>query len=190
MSAGTTASVEASCSYCGRENPERLLACTGCGTPLSAETTLPITGPKKKSMFMAVGLAAVFGPLGLFYSNVSGGIWLIAVAVAKAILVRNSGTTEALISFFGFRVICVALAIRGMSRLDGESGSASDAGELLDQAARLESIDRTKAILAYEEIVSRFAGTAASREARRNIQVLKQHVNSNSIPPHMPTEAR
>ena len=175
MSADSTESIAASCSYCGRENPERLLACPGCGTPLSTETILPITGPKKKSMLMAVGLAAVFGPLGLLYSNVSGGICLIAVAVAKAILVRNPGTTEALVSFFGFRVVCVALAIRGVSRLDRESGSASDAGELLDEAARLENIDRTKAILAYEEIVSRFPGTAASREAQRNIQVLKQH---------------
>ena len=174
MSTNAAESVEASCSYCGRENPERLRACTGCGTPLSTELP-PITGPKKKTMLMAVGLAFVFGPLGLLYSNVSGGLFLIAVAVVKAILLRNPGATEAVISFFAFRVVCVALAIRAISRLDSQSDATSDREELLDQAARLESVDRAKAVLAYEEIVSRFPGTAASREAERNIQVLKQY---------------
>ena len=44
--------------------------------------------------------------------------------------------------------------------------------ELLDQAARLESADRAKAVALYEEIVRTFPGTRASKEAQRNIEVL------------------
>ena len=171
----TADSIAASCDYCGRENPERLLACSGCGSPLSEEPPPATTGPKGKSMPIAITLALVFGPLGLLYSNTSAAIVLIVLAVGKMILLRDTGTTGALISFFAFRVVCVALAIHSISRFNAQSDPASDTEALLDQAARLESIDRAQAILAYEEIVKRFPKTAAGREAERNIQVLKQH---------------
>jgi hypothetical protein len=44
--------------------------------------------------------------------------------------------------------------------------------ELLNVAARLENLDRSKAIAVYLEIVKRYPGTAAADEAQRNIQVL------------------
>jgi len=48
----------------------------------------------------------------------------------------------------------------------------SQAQELLDLAARLESADRAKAVALYEEIVRTFPGTRASKEAQRNIEAL------------------
>ena len=47
-----------------------------------------------------------------------------------------------------------------------------NAHALLEIAARLESIDRAKAVETYREIRTRFPGTRASREAQRNIKTL------------------
>jgi hypothetical protein len=51
---------------------------------------------------------------------------------------------------------------------------------LLNLAARLEDVDREKAVAVYQEIVKRYPGTPASDEAQRNIQVLTAGVSADA----------
>jgi hypothetical protein len=82
MSTATTKKLaERSCSYCGRENPERLPNCSSCGLPLVATEPEPDPEPKKKSKVAAILLAFVFGPLGLLYASVSGAMVMFLAAV-------------------------------------------------------------------------------------------------------------
>ena len=50
-----------------------------------------------------------------------------------------------------------------------------DAARFLNAAARLESVDREKAIAAYRDIVRLYPNTTASREAAQNIEILIRH---------------
>jgi hypothetical protein len=53
------------------------------------------------------------------------------------------------------------------------------AQQLLNVAARLEGVDRRKAIAVYEHVVKTYPGTPASNEAQRNIQTLTASLSSD-----------
>ena len=74
----------------------------------------------------------------------------------------------------GHYVITYGAILYGAMRLHRglRPSRSDDAVQLLDRAARLESVDRTQAVAAYEEIIRLFPETRASDEARRNIQTL------------------
>jgi putative Ca2+/H+ antiporter (TMEM165/GDT1 family) len=172
MGTTTSESIAASCSYCGLENSERLAACSGCGTSLASVPTDIDSEPKSKSKVLAVLLAFVFGPLGLFYATVSGGLIMIIIAVPLYLITRGG-----LYFSVAGRVICAVWAFVAFHEQDEASKSRREAVRLLDEAARLESSDRAKAITTYQEIVRLFPNTAASREAEQNIQTLTRQTH-------------
>jgi hypothetical protein len=78
------------------------------------------------------------------------------------------------------RVICAVWAFVALREQDETSKSRREAVRLLDEAARLESSDRAKAITTYQEIVRLFPNTPASREAEQNIQTLTRQTHDHA----------
>jgi hypothetical protein len=166
----TDESAATSCPYCGRANVERLPACAGCSTILVSEPPQTDEKPKGKSKLLAVSLAVLLGPVGLCYVSVSGGVGMIVTFLLLRFLLHG-GLWVAITG----RIICAAWALVALSEREKAENPAGDPKRLLDQAALLESVDRSKAIAGYQEIVNLFPNTAASREAARNIQTLTKH---------------
>ena len=85
MSTTLSETPAATCSYCGNENVDNLPFCAGCGTRLVSEPEpdpAAVKEAKPKSRILAVCLAVIFGPLGLFYVNARfGGYWLAMMAI-------------------------------------------------------------------------------------------------------------
>lgn len=117
---------------------------------------------------MLVGALCVFGGIvvtvvtyGLASNRPNGGSFIVA---SGAII-------------FGARQF-----IRGMSAANASSmghdspNPQRDAASLLDEAARLESVDFHKAISAYEEVIHQYPDTRASKEAASAVEVLKRSV--------------
>jgi hypothetical protein len=153
------------CDYCGRANPADVPACSGCGSPLVEDNR-----PKPKSLKTAVGLALAFGPLGLCYASVRAGIVVLAVEAAILLIVPWD---------FWFalssRILCITMAY-SIVRAAKHGGSKSfRMRRLLAAAARLESVDRARAIVVYQQIVKLFPNTSASKEAERNVETLRGH---------------
>ena len=168
MSENANAAVAPSCSWCGRGNSEGYAACAGCGTPLVNDT--PVSSePKKKSKLFGVLLALTLGPLGLFYASFSGAMTMLIIA-SPFILTRTGGWWLPL----GSRIACACWALHALRGEELEASPTGNSELLLNEAARLESIDRAQAVTAYEEIISRFPNTQASREAKQNIQTLRR----------------
>src|SRR5262245_13051547 len=138
----------AACDYCGRENPDRLPACTGCGTPLVSAPPPTDTESKGKSKELAVVLALFLGPLGLFYVGAWPAFVMIVVG-APFILTRTGGLWITI----GGRILCAVWAYCAVIEQDEAPNDRRDSARLLDEAARLESVDFSKAITAYKEIV-------------------------------------
>ena len=170
MGTTTDRSIAVSCNYCGRENPERLSVCLGCGTSLAPEPAETEAKPRAKSKALAVLLALGFGPLGLFYASVSGALTMIVIALPLYVLTHGG-----LLFHVAGRVICAVWAYVALREQDEASKPRREATRLLDEAAHLESSDRVKAIAVYEEIVRLFPDTPAAREAARNLQTLSQN---------------
>lgn len=159
------------CDYCGRENTDGQVFCPGCGTRLVTEPEPPApdyTEPGPKSKLLAVCLTMIFGPLGLIYVG-SWGAMLGMMAVALPFLVTREG---GLWVTFGFRVLASVWAYCVLVQQDERPNYRRDTSRLLNEAARLESVDRSEAIAAYEDIIRLYPDTPASREAAANIQVL------------------
>jgi hypothetical protein len=76
----------------------------------------------------------------------------------------------------GGRLICAAWAYNAAVEQKDAPNLRRESARLLDEAARLESVDFSKAIAAYEEIVRLYPDTPASKQAARNIETLKRHV--------------
>jgi hypothetical protein len=93
------------------------------------------------------------------------------IAVTAVVLFTKHG---GLWFAIGNRIICTAWAYSAVRKRRESASPRSDPASLLDAAARLEDVDRVKAIAAYEDIVRLFPGTPASREAARNIHTLTQ----------------
>jgi hypothetical protein len=173
MSSLTNETPLASCGYCGRANPDRLSACAGCGTQLAGD--LPQkedSSLQDKSKALALFLAVLLGPLGLFYLRA----WTPAVVIIGLALPFRLTQSGGLWLPTIVRLVCIAVVCYLFSDPEETVEPGRDANSLLDQAARLENIDRAQAIAAYEEIIRLHPGTPASRESERNIQTLRKHV--------------
>jgi hypothetical protein len=173
MNSTTNEAVAAFCEYCGRQNPERLPTCKGCGTPLvSTPPPSSESEPKEKSKGLAIFLALIFGPLGLVYV---GAWWpaFVMIAIGAPFILTHTGGLWLMI---GSRIACAVWAYNALLEQDDAPNARRDSERLLDKGARLESVDRSKAIAAYEGIVRSYPDTAASREATRNIQILKRQL--------------
>ena len=169
----TSESPAESCSYCGRANPNGLHACAECGTPLVSEPPPPAsTEPARKSQAVAVCLSLIFGPLGLIYV---GGWWqaFVMIVIGVPFILTHKGGLWLTI---GGRIVAAAWAYSLVVEQDDAPNPQRDAGRLLDEAARLENIDFSKAIAAYEEVIRQYPDTRASEQAASAIATLKRSV--------------
>ena len=86
-----------SCSECGHQVSDRAAACPHCGAPMHALASGPparnreIVIIERKSVGLAVILTVIFGPLGMLYSTVSGGLVMMAVSFVVALLTYGLG---------------------------------------------------------------------------------------------------
>lgn len=168
----TTNEPAAACDYCGRENLDRLPACTGCRTPLiSAEPPTDIQ-PRGKSKGLAAILALLLGPLGLLYVRAWWPAFVMIVVATPFVLTRNGGLWLTV----GGRILCAVWAYYEVIEQDETPNDRRDSARLLDEAARLESVDFSKAIAVYEKIVRRYPESRASRQAADAIETLKKNI--------------
>jgi hypothetical protein len=161
-------SIPASCGYCGRENSERLLGCSGCGTPFEVPQPLNDSEPKRKSKALAIALALILGPWGLVYV----GAWRTALVIFLIALPFRMAHAGVLL-MIAIRIISVIWVLLELWEQDETPNARRDSARLLDEAARLESVDFSKAITAYEEIICLYPNTAASKEASSALLTLK-----------------
>ena len=96
---------------------------------------------------------------------------MILVAVPLYLISRTRGD---LLFNFVARVICAVWAYIELREADEASKPRRRANQLLDEAARLESVDRVKAIATYEDIVRLYPDTPAGKQAVRNIETLRR----------------
>jgi hypothetical protein len=119
---------------------------------------------------MAVCLTLIFGPLGLLYV----GSWWVAAVMIMLYVPFVLTHTGGLWLVIGGRLFSAAWAYGVLFESDGTPNVGRDATRLLNAAAKLEGSNRMQAIAAYEKIIQLYPNTAASKEAARNIQTLKQ----------------
>jgi len=169
MTNSTTEAIAASCDYCGRENRDGVPACPACGKPLTTMAEVD-SSPKRKSKGLAVCLALAFGPLGLLYADLIGGGVVMLVALPIYVLTHGG-----LWFSVGTRLLCAARAYSVVSSQYEASTPLGRSKRLLNEAARLENIDRSKAIVVYKQVARLFPDTPASEEAVRNIEALQRH---------------
>ena len=111
------------CPYCGHENGITYRYCAGCGFEIpkvsfseptkipqwrtdysrslaTKKTTQPniIISPSTKSVGLAIVLTIFFGPLGLFYASVIGGLFMIILPIIVVYLIY-SGNLVILLGF-------------------------------------------------------------------------------------------
>lgn len=162
--------IPARCSWCGRENYEKLKACAGCGTQLvAAPPRVEALPAKAKSKPVAIVLALLFGPLGLLYASPAGAVTIFLIAL-PFVVTRAGGLWLSLAA----RIASAGWAFYSLSVPDPESDPSADSIRLLEEAARLESVDRDKAIAAYSNVVDLFPDTAAGKEAAHNLDILRR----------------
>jgi hypothetical protein len=177
MSEILTEEPAAICSWCGKENSQRLPNCAGCGTRLAAEVEPPFSldeAPKPKSRLLAICLTLIFGPLGLIYLQAWGTMVLLIALAFPFVLTQKGGLWVTL----GARFVSAAMAYSLVREKSTKPNETRDATRLLNAAARLETVNRDEAILAYENIIQLHPDTRASREAMRNIEILKRRVET------------
>jgi len=166
-------STTGTCAYCGHENLKESPACAGCGTPLVNDASSSInTNPKRKSKYLAVILALIFGPLGLLYVRAWWPAFIMMLIGASFLLTHTGGIWIPI----GARIIAAAWAYAAVTEQAEDPNVSRDSARMLGEAAHLESVDISKSVAAYEEIIQLFPGTPASAEAARNIETLKRHI--------------
>jgi len=173
MSEILTEEPAAACSWCGKENLQRLPNCAGCGTRLVAKVEpAPVLdeAPKPKSKMLAICLTLIFGPLGLIYVEAWGAMLLVIVVGLPFVITHTGGMWVTL----GARFICMTIAYCLIEENSAEPNTTRDTTRLLTAAARLETVNRDEAILAYEDIMRLYPNTSASEEAARNIETLRR----------------
>jgi hypothetical protein len=169
MSTILTETPAATCEWCGKANTERLPQCSGCGTRLVSEPPPSLREKRKgKDRMTAVCLALIFGPLGLIYIN-AWGVLLVLLLIRGYFFATHSLNLWAAIAI---RFASAGFAYGLFDKQSATKDTSSQAAELLDKAARLESVDRARAIEAYREVVRLYPNTSASGEATRNIKTL------------------
>jgi len=75
------------------------------------------------------------------------------------------------VGLLGGHVYSLVHLARGLSRLDN-TADADSPHSLLERAAQLESVSMRAAVALYERIVQQHPGTAAAKEAARNLKAL------------------
>jgi len=163
-----------SCSYCGQQNQSRLAVCPSCGTALVDEPHPTSSKPKRKSKAIAFWLAFIFGPLGLFYATVRGGLFALPMGWTVIFLFRVFKIPGGLLATIITHFLCAVWAFNVVKEQHEAPNPSRRSKRLLQAAARLENVDRLKAIVVYNQIVKLFPGTPASTEAARNIETLKK----------------
>jgi hypothetical protein len=143
--------------------------CRECGTPLragGAEVGAP-TDPAVENPRRASGEKLMR----------QGMIWFVggsAVTLFSYMAAVSSPYGGHYVITYGAIVFGAAQYFRGRAAASG-TDTNDQAQELLDVAARLESVDRAKAEELYAEIARKFPGTRAGKEAERNMQTLASH---------------
>jgi hypothetical protein len=153
------------CSYCGRENPDEAASCTECLTQLAA----PAAADENK---VPPTLAEVQAGKNL---RITG-----AVLLLGGLVVTLFSYLEAVRSPYGGHYVIAIGAIcygamrffQGHAMATGRIEANERGQQLLYLAARLEDVNRQKAVALYEEVLKKYPGTAASEEAQRNIRAL------------------
>jgi DNA-directed RNA polymerase subunit RPC12/RpoP len=73
------------CSECGKDVSSKAAACPHCGAPVAVAPNVTPQVESKKDVGIAILLALLLGPVGLFYSSIGGGLFmLVAAAIALA----------------------------------------------------------------------------------------------------------
>jgi len=172
MSEITNESAAESCDYCGRKNPDGLPACMGCGTPLVSSPPANDAKPAAKSKWLAICLTVIFGPLGLFYVRAWGVAFLVMLFGVPFLFIHKGGFWIMIAS----RIFCSVWAYNAVVEQETVLNPRRDSARLLDEAARLESVNFSEAITAYEKIIELYPNTRAGKQAERNIETLKRHL--------------
>jgi NAD-dependent SIR2 family protein deacetylase len=154
------------CPYCGKEHQHEALQCSQCGTAFREDPAdldpRQVAGQKLMNrgvVWFGFGLAISF----LSYAEAArhGGTYVIAI---------------------GTIIFGLAQFFRGRRAVQGRFEAKEEGEELLELAARLESVDRTKAIGLYHQIINAFPGTPQSEEAARSIHTLETRERPNKEP--------
>lgn len=114
-----------------------------------------------------------------------GGLWCIG-GIFVTVVTYSAATSRGgvyvvawgAILFGGYRFLRGLLARNKSGQIVSQVGTAyrtDDAQSLLVIAARLESVDRARAVAKYKEVIEKFPGTSESAEAERNIQTLTSY---------------
>ena len=74
------------------------------------------------------------------------------------------------------RIFCSVWAYNAVVEQETVLNPRRDSARLLDEAARLESVNFSEAITAYEKIIELYPNTRAGKQAERNIETLKRHL--------------
>jgi len=141
--------------------------------------TGPDAPPMPKSKVIAVLLALYFGPLGLLYLVVKGRM-IILLLIGLGILFFPLLFVWAHMSGIGWlialvaRVACVSFVLGYMNRPAGAQDVAGQAEILLDEAVKLENIDFGQAIAKYEEVITKFPNSRASKAANSCLKTIRQ----------------
>jgi hypothetical protein len=154
------------CSYCGKESRPELIKCGECGLPLEGDETDGAAGQDSNPR-RTHGLKVMTRGIIWFVGG------LIVTLFSYLSAVRSPYGGHYFIAF-GAMLGGLAQFFRGRAAANGTDAS-DQAEELLNIAARFESVDRNKALALYAEVVRRFPGTRESNEARRNMQMLASH---------------
>jgi hypothetical protein len=154
------------CPYCGKEYQDEALQCSQCGTALREDPAE--LDPRKSAGRKLLNRGLVWFWFGLAITFLS-----------YAIAAQHGGTY---IIATGAIIFGLAQFFRGRRAVQGRFEAKEEGQELLDMAARLESVDRTKAIGIYQQIINVFPGTPQSKEAARNIRTLETHEGRNQQP--------
>ena len=75
----------------------------------------------------------------------------------------------------GSRLVAAAWAYNLAVEQDDAWIPQRDPGRLLDEAARLETVEFSKAIAAYAEVIRQYPDTPASKQAASAIETLQRH---------------
>jgi hypothetical protein len=155
------------CSYCGKANADDSPSCGGCGTPLATglnDVEAYKTPDSDDPRLAEAKRLMVRGALWFF-----GGSAVTLLTFMAAVRSPYGGTY---IIAWGAIVYGAIQFFRGQASAAGHVDRNTQAQDLLDLAAQLESADRAKAVALYAEIIRTFPDTRASKEARRNVQAL------------------
>lgn len=163
------------CDYCGQEYSVEATQCPSCGKSFAEE---PVSPPPPKSKTIAVVLALIFGPLGLLYLGGEGVMALLFVVgvsifvlpvVAYGVHMQGLGLLITILA----RVASVSWVLHALARREPGHAEELEAGQLLDEAIKLENADFGQAISKYEEVMQNYPGSNASKAAQTCIATLR-----------------